>query len=348
MAWLIYCILITESCQIVEAIGVLNFLFTAVDIDSDYTGLGGDRSILFVCPGPDKVLALIAAIGNCRDRPTMKTLIGQCPQMASCNIVPYAVQHNQPSILGKLFVLSYNPTLQFAAGDALITLLLRLLYKSSRYLEDIRQLEECLRYGLSFQSFLMDYKLAHLFCEIYKLTVFAIILGCTDKRSPEKQRHGLSESLVSALRDMSENCCAHHPSMAEHARFHLGVTLDLLSQPWTYRQHGPFTDILHFMAFCREAKQTRDDRSSMEANILTRLADKKLTEPERCLLLHCFASAVHSNALPFRVYVEILSKELARAQKEKNKALLFSCALLCVEMAQFVSYPGRHAFFFDI
>ena len=263
-------------------------------------------------------------------------------QSVACLVVSHAAQNQQLCILGKLFVLGTNPALQLTAGNALKETIFKILGKSEHNMEEIVGIEKVLRFGLNQKPFYSNILLVGLFAEIYKLTIFCISLAYKDRNVTERHQFHLSkEGLEIALRDFLKKCCQIHPSVSEHVHFQIEITLDVLKPDiWASKENDVVEDILQVMSFCTQANQAPQDRSAAEGTITKRLADKKICDTQRCLLLHYLASAIQSNQLNITVYHDLLYQELVKAEQKKSKKLLFSCAILCVEMCLFVSYAG--------
>lgn len=287
------------------------------------------------------------AIAGCKDKATLKRIIQQRYEMVSLYVVRHAAENqfqNNLTVLANLLVFCDNEALQVTAAHALRDTLAKILHRGSRHLDNILHMEKSLRCGLS-SNISGNFVLVRLFTEIYKLTVVAIRIAYALRPECEGLRcnaHISKQSLIAALSPTLENCRQNHASLTEHVNFHLGITLDLLqADNWAFNNTHPMHEILRIMEFCGQAKQSPDDRAKSERAILKAMGDKKITEPERCLLLHYFASALHTIPLQFKVYHEIFTKEIEMAKQKKSKKLLFSCALLCVEMCSFISIPGK-------
>ena len=306
--------------------------------------------------GADTIEKTLTAIKKCQSKSELDKVLHQRTQMVACHVVPRASSKHQLDILGKLFVFESNPALQLAAGHALQALLFRQLDRGEQKLPEFQELERIMRQGLTIDSSaIKDSTLLGVFVKLYKLTIFALVLASKQSSvSDKKQLHVTIEAscILSDLKSFKSNCHTYHPSLTKHVDFQLKLTMAALQHKiWLDKTKDKTKDgmgkILQLVNIYINTTQAPEDKKKGEETILKTFADKKMSDTERCVLLHYLASVVHNCPKLLQMCIRIFHAELIRSQGKlfglaKSRNLLVSCAVLFQQICLSITDEGRY------
>ena len=302
--------------------------------------------------GADTIEKTLTAIKKCQSKSELDKVLHQRTQMVACHVVPRASSKHQLDILGKLLVYESNPALQLAAGHALQALLFRLLDRGEQKLPELQELERIMREGLIINSsVLKDSTLLSVYVELNKLTIFAIVLASKQSSvSDKKQLHVTKEAsgMLSALKSFKDNCHTCHPSLTKRVDFQLEPTMDALQHMiWLDKTKDAMGEILKLVNIYINTTHAPEDKKKAEKTILKTFADKKMSDTERCVLLHYLASVVHNCPKILQLCITVFQTELTRSQGRlfgpgKSRNLLVSCAVLFQQICLSITDEGKY------